>query len=37
MAYEDRFNILISDEDAMQISTVGDAVDLIERILSSGG
>lgn len=37
MAYEDKFNILISDEDAMQILTVGDAVDLVERILISGG
>lgn len=36
MAYEAKFNILISDEDAMQILTVGDAVNLIQTILGSG-
>jgi len=35
MAYEDKFNIMISDEDASQIVTVGDAVTLIEVILRS--
>ena len=37
MAFEDKFGSEISDEDAQQISTVGDAVKYIEEQLAKKG
>jgi acyl carrier protein len=35
MAFEDEFDIEISDEDAEKISTVGEAIAYLEEILSA--